>query len=158
MEKSEKNFLERFADAIPGLSGYRSKEDRRTTDKRLRDYMASRLDRLRDRIGALKLELTNQGKIASLNDVGLLDRKLQTLTETIRFSSYGYSGFFDQLKIKEEQLDTLYAHDLKILEAVEKLEKALGRTDASVKEALAQVDGLEELLLARKTLWDGPGQ
>jgi len=156
MEKSEKNFLERFADAIPGLSGYRAREDRRATDKRLRDYLASRLDLVREKVGNAKLELTNRGQLAALNDIGLLDRKIQTITETIRFSSYGYSGFFDQVKIKEEQLDKLYTHDMKILGYVEELEGDVSNSDLPVKKALDTVKTMEEALLERKNLWDTP--
>ena len=32
MPQSEKNFLEKIADRVPGLAGYRAKESRRDTD------------------------------------------------------------------------------------------------------------------------------
>lgn len=156
MEKSEKNFLERMADAIPGLSGYRAKEDRRTTDKRLRDYLASRLDAVRDRIEAAKLDMTNRGDLAGLGEIGLLGRRLQTITETLRFASYGYSGFFDQLKIDEAKLDGLYAQDLKLVDGVSALEKVVADPAHTVAQAAAAVDALDSLLQARKHLWDAP--
>ena len=156
MESSERNFLERLADKIPGLSGYRAREDRRTTDKRLRDYLASRLDRVRDRIEDAKLQMTNRGDLAHLNDVGLLQRKLQTATDTLRFAAYGYSGFFDQMKVKEAQLDILYAHDLKMVEAVESLEKIVEDPAHTVAQAMGAVEALDALLSERKHLWDTP--
>ena len=113
---------------------------------------------MREKVGNAKLELTNRGRLAALNDIGLLDRKIQTITETIRFSSYGYSGFFDQVKIKEEQLDKLYTHDMKILGYVEELEAEVSSPDLPVKKALAIVKTIEEALLERKTLWDTPAE
>jgi len=156
MEKSEKNFLEKFADKVPGLSGYRAKEDRRATDKRLREYLASRLDKVKDRIESVKLDLTNQGNLAALSGVGTVERKLQTAADTLRFATYGYSGFFDQVKVKEEQLDQLYAHDMKIADAVEAMEKSVSSPGYDGALAASAVQSLEDLLSARKTLWDTP--
>jgi hypothetical protein len=156
MERSEKNFLERLGDAIPGISGYRAREDRRTTDKRLRDYLASRLETVLGRIEAAKLDMTNRGDLAALGEVGVVERRLQTATETLRFASYGYSGFFDQLKVDEGRLDQLYAHDLKIVEAVEALEKTVADPAHTTAQAGACVDALTALLEARKHLWDAP--
>jgi hypothetical protein len=156
MEKSDKNFLEKFADMVPGLGGYRAREERRTTDKRLREHLASRLDKARDRIEAVKLDLTNQGNIAALGGIGTVERKLQASADALRFATYGYSGFFDQVKIKEEQLDQLYAHDMKIADAVEALEKAVASPGYDGALAAGAVQSLEDLLSARKTLWDTP--
>lgn len=156
MEKSEKNFLEKFADKIPGLSGYRARDDRRETDKRLREHLAARLEKARDRLTAVKLQLTNEGNLAALNGVGLVDRKLQAATEGLRFASYGYSGLFDQMKVKEEQLDQLYAHDLKIASAVEAVEGAFEGGAFDPAMAAGAVQSLEDLLAARKRLWDAP--
>ena len=154
MEKSEKNFLEKLADAIPGLSGYRAREDRRETDKRLREYLAGRIDGVRGRLDDLKLGLTNQGNLAALNDVGLLQRRLQQLGDTIRFATYGYTGVFDQLKIKEEQLDAIYAKDLALVSAVEQLEKAA--TAGDVAGAMKSLGEAEELFTQRKNMFDAP--
>ncbi len=156
MEKSEKNFLERMADAIPGLSGYRAREDRRTTDKRLREYLASRLDAVRDRIEAAKLDMTNRGDLAALGEVGTVERRLQAATDTLRFASYGYSGFFDQLKVDEGRLDQLYTHDLKVVDAVAALERTVADPAHTVAQAASCVDALTALLEARKHLWDTP--
>jgi len=154
MEKSEKNFLERLADAIPGLSGYRSKDDRRETDKRLREYLAGRIDRIRGGIDDLKLAMTNRGELAALNDVGLLQRQLQQLGDSVRFASYGYSGLFDQLKLRDAELDALYQHDLKLVDAVEALDRAVKAGDlAASREAYAAAD---DVFAKRKSLFEAP--
>jgi hypothetical protein len=156
MERSERNFLEKIADWIPGLKGYRAREDRRETDKRLRDYLATRLDVAQDRVDEIKLDLTNRGNLAALQDVGQLHRKLQRITDTMRFATYGYSGFFDQLKIKEDELDVIYQHDLQIMGQVEALEAALADPERPVELGMEAVKALDEALVARKTLFDQP--
>lgn len=154
MVRSEKNFLERLADALPGLGGYRAREDRRTTDKRLREYLASRLDRVRDRLETAKLALTNAGQLGALNDLGHLSRRLQTAADSIRFAAYGYTGLFDQVKIGEPELEALYAHDLKILQAVESLESLAADGPSLARSASGAVESLENLIQERKNLWE----
>jgi hypothetical protein len=156
MERGEKNFLERLGDAIPGLSGYRARDDRRTSDKRLREYLASRLDRVGEKLQAIKLEATNRGDLQGLNAIGLLDRRLHGMADSLRFATYGYSGLFDQMKIQESQLDALYAHDMKIVDAVEGLEKAADDPANAVGAMTAALQGLDDLLAERKALWDKP--
>lgn len=156
MEISEKNFLEKLADKIPGLSGYRAREERRETDKRLREYIATRLDGVKGKVDAVKLDLTNQGNLAALNAIGQFHRRLQRLADTVRFASYGYTGVFDQMKVKEAELDRLYAHDLKMVEVVELLEGAVPHMAADAAPATKALDELESIVDARKTLWEAP--
>ncbi|MCX7830991.1 MAG: hypothetical protein N2445_08045 [Acidobacteria bacterium] len=153
MKKSEKNFFEKFLDVIPGLSGYRKREDRRTTDKRLREYLAGRIDNARKKISDLKLDLTNEGNLSELDKIGRVERKLQKLSDSIRFASYGYSGLFDQLKIKEEELDVLYGHDLKFIQAVEELENSVSQKGEGLKEIVAKIESLVE---ERKEIFESP--
>lgn len=153
MKQSEKNFFEKILDAIPGLSGYRKREDRRTTDKRLREYLALRIDNARKKISDLKLDLTNEGKLSGLDDLGRLERKLSKIADSIRFANYGYSGLFDQLKIKEEELDVLYSHDLKFVETIEELEKSISQKGEGLKEAVEKVEALVD---ERKVIFESP--
>ncbi|HNQ78578.1 MAG TPA: hypothetical protein PK747_02420 [Acidobacteriota bacterium] len=153
MRQSEKNFLEKIADAIPGLSGYREKENRRTTDKRLREYLATRIDNARKKLSDLKLTLTNEGRLSELDDIGLFERKLQKHADSIRYASYGYAGFFDQLKIRDEELDLLYQHDLSFLGVLEQLEKSVEADGTDLKAIVARI---EELMEQRKQLFETP--
>lgn len=153
MKKSEKNFFEKFLDVIPGLSGYRKREDRRTTDKRLREYLARRIDSARKKVSDLKLEYTNEGKLSELDDLGLLERKLSKIGDSIRFASYGYSGLFEQLKIKEEELDIIYNHDLKFVEAIDELENAVSQKGEGLKNIVAKLEALAE---ERKQIFELP--
>ena len=109
MYESEKNFLERIADSIPGIKGYREKESRRDTDKRLREYIAGRIDKIRGEFSSVQSSLAEEGKLDLMDDTDRLDRRLQKVADSIRFASYGFAGFFDQVKIKEKELDEIYS-------------------------------------------------
>lgn len=156
MQISEKNWLEKLADKIPGLSGYQARDGRRDTDKRLREFVASQLDSVIGRVEDAKLALTNQGNLAALNEVGLLHRRLQGIRDSIRFATYGYSGLFDQVKVREAELDQVYAHDLKLVDAAAALKSLVEDPAHTPADALAAAQALDDLVAQRKHLWDNP--
>jgi hypothetical protein len=152
MENSEKNFLEKLADAVPGLKGYREKESRRDTDKRFRDYLADRIDRARGSLDETKRTLVNQGKLDGLAELERLSQKMIKAANQIRHASYGYSGFFDQVKIKENELDRLYQLDLSMLSDVEALETSLKNPNAA-NEWDSKIQAIDQKLDDRKHLF-----
>ena len=126
--------IEEVAQKIPGYSGYKDKELRREADKLLRMRLARDFEVQLRRIGAAQLELTMRGK---LNAVVTLERatlKLQLLIDRIKTGSYGYSGFFDAVKIREEQLDALYEFDSGLAEGVTGISDLLDELDSQVRQ------------------------
>jgi len=162
MPESEKNFLEKIADLIPGVSGYRAKEERRETDKRLREYIASQLDDLRLKVEEIKLAATDEGDLDMLDDLGRLDSRLQRTADAIRFADYGYTGFFDQMKIRDEELGRIYAYDEAILGDLDLLRRDLGNVkyEAIGTLTLREVEGtlasIELRVSNRKDLFETP--
>src|SRR3990172_7310562 len=137
---SEKNWLENLADAIPGLKGYRDKEARRDTDKRFREYLASRVEAARKTIEEVKRARVNEGRLDGLDELDRLSQKLMKTASLIRYASYGYSGFFDQVKIQETELDQIYQFDLSLLTEVEALENSMKQE--AQQEWNARIDAL----------------
>jgi hypothetical protein len=162
MYQSEKNWLEKLADAIPGVKDYREKEARRDTDKRFREYLAGRIDASRQALDEVKREQLNAGNLAELDDVDLLSQKLFRIANTIRHASYGYSGFFDQVKIQEAELDRIYQYDLSLMGDVEALENGL-KSDPTLthgeqrKKWEKQIAALEKRIEDRKNLFTVTG-
>ena len=74
MPVSEKNFLEKIAGYIPGVAGYRERESRRETDRRVREFLAVRLDEGRSALNALRNQATDAGQLKALDAIGKLDR------------------------------------------------------------------------------------
>lgn len=119
------NKLEALIDKIPGVGAYRQKEKRRDADKLLRLHVAGELDNMLNQLGSVQYTLTMQGRL----DVTLvLERaatKLQLLIDRLKTAPYGYTGFFDAVKVDEEALDRLYRFDESLLEKVDELSTAL---------------------------------
>jgi hypothetical protein len=134
--KEDRTWLEKLGRIVPGFSGYLRKEERRDTDKILREHLAKRLERVRERLDPAMRDLTDQGGFDTLSVVNDLDRvkkALDRLIGRIRYASYGYSGLFDAVKIKEDELDRLYRFDVALIERIQSLEDAIdGLTDPSV--------------------------
>ena len=98
------------------------------------------------RSGALKSpltdlmrELTNTGRLFEVGPVDAAIKKLDHLENRVRFASYGYSGFFDVMKIEQPQLDLIYRFDLSLVEHIDNIETKL----SALKTQAANADGLK---------------
>lgn len=120
-----KSWLERIAGKIPLYKGYKAKEDRREADALLRQHLArlysEQLSRAEDVTSQM---LTGLGML-QLDDMGNANTRLQTLIDKIKTAAQGYAGLFDAVKIKEDELDTLYEFDNGMLLKVEEIAAAL---------------------------------
>lgn len=133
----QKNWLERLADRIPGYNGYLDRDRRRDIDKMHREHVANRLRSLKQPLTDLARDLTR----GRLMEVGVVDRATKMLDQIenrVRFASYGYSGFFDTVKIQETQLDAIYRFDLDLVEKVDALETKV----RALKSRSAESEGL----------------
>jgi hypothetical protein len=144
MPVSEKNFLERIASHIPGIAGYREREARRETDRRLREFLAARLDEGRGALNGLRNKATDAGELKMLDAIGRLDRALQKSVSSLRYADYGYSGVFDQVKIGEAELERIYAYDASLLADVTAVADKLRAAGAAPAE-LASLSGLADV-------------
>ena len=134
----QRNWIERLTEKIPGYSGYVERERRRDIDKLHRERVADRLRGLKSPLTELIRELSSSGRLMEVGPVDLAVKKLDRLENRVRFASYGYSGFFDAVRIEQDQLDSIYKFDLALVEQVDKLEAKLGelKTNASTAEGL----------------------
>jgi hypothetical protein len=135
--------LENLARKIPGYGGYKEKELRREADKLLRMQLAGKFDDQRKRISEIQNQLLSQAKIEFLDDLERAVMKLQLLIDRIKTASYGYAGLFDAVKVKEEQLDALYAFDNQMLDFVD--------------EAAADIDQVMSAVAAGEGIGDAIG-
>ena len=98
---SQQDIIKKLLSKIPGFSGYIERENRRSSDKILRDTVSSRLEDVWKRISSLQRDLLNQGEIRVIDDLEAAAIKFRQVIDRIKKASYGYSGFFDAVKINE---------------------------------------------------------
>jgi hypothetical protein len=56
-----------------------------------------------------------------LPDIDRLTAKMDRITEKVNHASYGYSGFYNIVKIKEDNLDRMITFDNQLLDEVDAL-------------------------------------
>jgi len=116
---------------IPGLRGYRSKEDLRASDSMLRNQMADRLDHVKDNLQQLRKSVASSNDLNNLTAVGSLIAQVQTLSGEVRHAAQGYSGWVAPIQMNEDKLNMLYQYDYSFVTAVLALDQAT--TPASMK-------------------------
>jgi len=152
--KGQRNILERIMAKIPGFRGFQDRELRRDVDKLQRDHLSAELGRLKGTLRDRARSYTDAGKIGALNGFDRLDRQLDGLSQAVRFSDYGATGFFDPVKIGEEQLQRLYEFDLSLLEDVDQLEAGVAAVPAPGGEDPAPaLDRLQQEVRAVDEKW-----
>lgn len=129
---------------VPGIGTYQDKETLRDIDKRLREHLASILNKERGRVNEVKMALTKKLKLDPLDDLDRLSRKMHRLADTITFASYGWSAIFDQASVNKERLESLYEFDKSLEEKIALVQGAVDTLAADLEngldEAIAEVD------------------
>ena len=130
--KGEQDIITKLLSKIPGFSGYIERQTRRASDKMLRETIATRFEALWQRISGLQKDLINQGGILYVDDLESAALKLRQFIDRVRTAYYGYAGFFDAVKINEEELAQVYQYDLVLLEAESEVSRAIDNVEASL--------------------------
>ena len=130
--KSQMRLSERIAAALPGFRGYKEKELRRESDKLIRNNLTLKLSKDKDNVRSIAQKIADKRYLDVLPDVDRLTAKMDRITEKVNHASYGYSGFYNIVKIKEENLDRMITFDNQLLDEVDAL-------TASIEDLKAQL-------------------
>ena len=144
----EQDLFKKLASYVPGFKGYIERQNRRAADKLLRETVADRFEELWKRASKLQTDLVNEGMIALVDDMERGALQLRTFVDKIRTAAYGYAGFFDAVKVNENELAQLYQFDSAFFEVGEQIGRALDNIEASLgdeeglKAAIRNLDSL----------------
>ncbi len=157
--RERRNILERLGAKIPGFSGYLEREMRREVDKLQRDWLAEQVDRARFAINGKIRDWSRSGRLDTLADAGSIEKGLDRLANRIRHADYGSSGFFDAVKIGEDELASLYEFDLSLAETIEYLgvqvERLPGSADPqTLSRLLDALDAAQQKFEQRATVFE----
>lgn len=129
---SQQDALKKLIAKIPGFKGYFAMVDRRQADKVLREVIADRYQVLWTRLSAIQRDLVKAGKIELIDDIEEASLKLRIFIDRVKTAAYGYTGFFDAVKINEAEMTQLYQYDLTLMDLVEAVSSAIDNLEASI--------------------------
>jgi hypothetical protein len=130
----QQDIFKKLASFVPGFNGYIERQNRRAADKDMRETVARRFDELYKRASALQTELINQGQISYIDDMEAGVVKVQTFMDKVRTATYGYSSFFDAVKINEKELEAIYNYDFAFFELGEQIGRSLDNVEATLAD------------------------
>ncbi len=119
--RGQMRLSERIEDFIPGFRGYKEKELRRESDRLLRNHLYLKLTDAKNTLRQISQKLADKRYFDVIVDVDRLLAKMDRITEKVNHASYGYSGFFDAVKIKEENLDRMIDFDNQLIDEINAL-------------------------------------
>ena len=136
----KRNVIEVLTEYIPGYKGYKDRERRRDADKMLREYVANRLRENREDLDKIKEDLAEKGSLEELDVIDKISRKFEKVTDKVIYSDYGNTGFFDVIKIFEEELEKIYDYDYNMLKFSEEIKEMIQKLEVEFNS-----DNLETL-------------
>jgi hypothetical protein len=146
---SSMDIFKKIASKIPGFKGYVERQNRRDSDKLIRDTIYRRFRELEGRISDLQVEFINQGEIKHTNDLEKAALRLRTFADRVRTAPRGYSSLFEAVKINEAELAKLYEFDVTLLDPLARMVYLLrsGTYKRYPKNASKRMTGVRKWLL-----------
>jgi len=116
--KGQMRLSERIAAFIPGFRGYKEKEVRRESDRLIRNHLDLKLSIAKTDLREISQKLADRRYFDVLTDMDRLLAKMDRVVEKVNHASYGYTGFFDAVKVREDSLDRMIDFDSKLIDSV----------------------------------------
>lgn len=144
--RAEQDVFKQLAAYVPGFSGYVDRQNRRAADKLLRETVARQFEDLWKRLSSLQVDLVQRGQIELMDEIERAALQLRTFTDRIKTASYGYSGFFDAIKIDSAELERLYQYDLAFFELTKEIQQALDALGNALDDPAALSQSIRQLV------------
>ncbi len=129
---SQRDALTKLIAKIPGFKGYAERADRRYADKLLRESIAEKFQGLWQRLSAVQRDLVIAGNLEVMDEIDIASSKLRQFIDRIKTAAYGYSGFFDTVKVNEPELEKVYQYDLTLVTLADEVTNAIDNLEASI--------------------------
>jgi predicted translin family RNA/ssDNA-binding protein len=157
--KKQMRLSERIVAELPGFRGYKEKELRRESDRLVRNHLYKKLSGAKKNVKDIFQKLSDRRSLDVLSDMDRLVAKFDRVTEKVNHASYGYSGFFDVIKIQEEALDRMIGFDNQMVDEAAKVVDEAASFKAEIMKqkydkAKERVQGLTDTLEAFEEAFD----
>lgn len=129
---NDQDVFDKLLAKIPGFSGYVERLNRRLADKALREKIAMEYELLWGRLSSLQKDLIDQGQLELIDDLESSAIKLRQFIDRIRTAAYGYTGFFDSIKIDKDDLKRVYEYDYSLFDLGDQIGRGIDNVEASI--------------------------
>jgi len=119
--QEDEKLLEKIMLAVPGFRGYKEKEQRREADKLIRNFIYSNLQEARNDLQDIYQAVADSKIPEALHPIDQLTAIFDRVSEKVNHASYGYAGFFDAVKIDEDDLDRMIEFDTQLVDGAKGL-------------------------------------
>ncbi len=144
----KRTFFEKVGRFVPGYMGYEQRDNRRNSDKQLRNRIANDLLLAESKIETHKQDLIGKNDIQTVMEWEQVRKAINTLTPKIKNATYGESGFFSAEKIKESELEEIYQKDNELADRVKIITETVSdkiaepMMTAAIMQMLSAIDKL----------------
>jgi len=121
----QRNFVESILRYIPGFRGYLEKEYRRESDYLARSWLADQLHTTKRPIDQYFRGLLDAGQVDAMPLLDRIRTRMDGLIAKMRGDVRGYSGIFDYVRIRENELDRVYDHDMSLIDDLNQFVKTV---------------------------------
>lgn len=128
-----KSTITSIANAIPGYTGYQSKERRRDADRILRERLTGQYNTQRDKLTRIQQEAVRGNQLGLVSDLEGANQQLSRFISRLRVAPTGYAGWFDAAQIQEADLDLIYQFDATLASGVDELSSILDTLHQAVR-------------------------
>ena len=134
--QGESTGLGNLLSKVPGLDGYMERSRRREADAMLRRTIADRLEGIRLQFSGVHEEISRDiiKAIDHAEPLGRVDTRFKGLIGKIKDAPVGYAGFFDAVKVKEDDLARIYAFDDNMLNHVDQVDAATAALNKAARD------------------------
>ncbi len=158
--EDETALLEKIGLVIPGFKGYKKKEMRREADKIVRENIYRKLTGAKSSLREVFQTLAKNKMMDDMKATDKLIAKFDRVSETINHAPHGYAGFFDAVKIHEDDLERMMDFDLNLVESAKEIEAEAKQFKQEIhggkyENAGTHLDKITELMDALESAFDG---
>jgi hypothetical protein len=139
------NWFERVLHKIPGFKGYYEKEFRRDADHLQREFVVGQLREARKNLNHVIQSVSRQKDLEQLTEYDLFAKGLDRAINEIRYADQGYSGFFDLIKVREAELESVYQLDSELVDLARRFSDESAAMGAS-SAAGARIEPFQDYL------------
>lgn len=141
------NIFDKLGSLIPGYKGYAERNNRRQSEKILRDKICLMIKACEKEISAKIAKVIKIKEYPAIQDLEECRKRLNTLSDKIQYAPYGESAFFSNEQLKEDELLIIYQRDLDLLEKATEFKKVI--PDLDVGTVLLKIAEIDDVFTAR---------